>query len=244
MNTPTSEFLLKLENELEADIRDCLRLLEVGSREALAELQQCKDEAGTTLAEAGKHLRAAADTSRQRVEAIQLSLARLGMALHQFVLADPFDIENLSAFDEWRKQVLSALEDAREELGRIQTQEENLWKSHLETAWRRFGSRLEAVRLHLTLDRDYARSELAAERSRLWERLSRLQDEMRRDPRTARQKIREMTAGCQDDPETSRIEGWLKAIMMWIDSPAASQRREGAESPEPGARNAGATEPE
>lgn len=244
MNTPTADFLLQLENDLEADIRDCLRMLEVGSREALAELQQCQDETGTTLTEAGKHLRAAAKTSHQRVEGIQQSLARLGMALHQFVLTDPFGIEDLNAFDQWRGQVLSALEQARDELGRIQFQEERLWKPHLESAWRRFGSRLETVRLRLTMDRDHAQAELDSERERLRERLLRLQEEIRRDPRTAGEKIREMTASRQIDPATSRMEGWLKAIMMWVDYPAAGQRREGAGTPLPGAAPAAAKEPE
>lgn len=225
MNTPTTDFLLDLKAELETDIRDCLRLLEAGQKEALQELEKSRDEVGSSLISARETLLGAAEETRHQVEAVQQSLGRLGMALHQFVLTDPLDIEDEKAFDTWREQVLAAFENAREELGRIQSRGDQRWKSHLEKVWRRFGQKLEMVRLHLAMGRERAQEEMEAERARLRERLNALQTEIRRNPHAARETIEKMARRPEGNPEWSRLGGWLKALLMWKDTPAPKEVR-------------------
>lgn len=219
MNTPAADFFLHLEEDLEGDVRECLRLLDLGLRDALEELHRSRAGVSTSLTQARQHLEETAKESRQQVEAVQQCLGRLGMALHQFVLTDPLEIENLEAFDTWRDEVLQAFERAREALDQLQGEEDRAWKAGMTHAWRRFRQQLEAVRVRLDLDRMQAQQELAAERKRLRERLSRLEGEIRNDPASARETIQQMAGTRQTDPETSRLEGWLKALLMWKDYP-------------------------
>lgn len=226
MNTPTTDFLLRLEDELEADVLECLRILELGLEDAVRELHKSRDVAGAALAEAKRHLSGTAATSQRHLEAIQQSLGSLSTALHDFILTDPLEIEDLEAFDTWRDRLLAAFEDARKELNRIQSHENPEWRAPLERAWRRLAQTLELVKLRLGLDRDRAEQELEAERARLRQRLGDLQQEIRRDPQSARQTFEKMAGTRQDDPEVSRLEGWFKALLMWIDYPATDRRRE------------------
>lgn len=227
MNTPTADFLLRLGEELETDVRDCLRLLDLGREEALRVLQDSKNEVGASLAGARQHFLQTANATQHQLEAIQQSLGRLGMALHQFVMTDPLEVEDLEGFDAWRVVVLSAFERAKEELELIEVREDQVWRADLERVWRRFRQQMEVVKMRLALDTEHAQEEMDAERARLRERLNSLQDQIRRDPKAARELIQQMAGTRQDDPEISRMDGWIKAILMWIDYPAADKRREG-----------------
>jgi hypothetical protein len=231
MNTPTADFLLRLEEELETDIRDCLRLLDLGREEALRVLQDSKNEVGATLAGARQHFLQTAGATQHQLEAVQQSLGRLGMALHQFVMTDPLEVEDLEGFDTWRALVLRAFEHAKEELELIEVREDQVWRADLERVWRRFRQQVEVVKMRLALDSEHAQEEMEAERTRLRERLNSLQEQIRQDPKGARVRIQQMAGTRQDDPEVSRMGGWIKAILMWIDYPAADSRRKEGKTP-------------
>ena len=215
MATPTADSLLDLERSIEADILDCLSLLEQGRNEALAELRRSVDAAGATSTGATQRLRSTAKASVEHVETVQRELGALNLALSDFVLTDSLTIENLEAFDTWRDRVLSALHNARIAIEALGEQGSEISDAPFQQAWRHFGQRLEIVRLHLQEDESLAAGEFAAQRRALLDRVEDLRSELSSDPKKAREHLHHLSTGMDDSADSRRLDGWIKALMMW-----------------------------
>jgi len=229
MPTPTADSLLDLEREIEADIIDCLRFLEMGRSEALEELRKTRDSAGASGVDAGLRLRETATASLGHVEAVQRELGLLNLSLHDFVLTDELDMEDLPSFDHWRDRVLASLRGAREALEKLEAVGDLEWRSGLEDVWRRFRQRLELVRAQLVTDEHYAAEELESQRGQLRARIVELREEFGNDPDKARERLRRLSMGEETPPELRELGGWIKALWMWQEPQACAV---GSGSPE------------
>ncbi len=230
MPTPTADSLLDLEREIEADIIDCLRFLELGRAEALAELRSTRDSVGASGVDAADRIRETAAASLGHVEAVQRELGQLNLALHDFVLTDELAFEDLPSFDRWRDRVLSSLQGARESLEKLEAEGDVEWRSGLEVVWRRFRQRLELVRAQLETDEHHAADELETQRAQLRARIEKLQEEFANDPKKAREQLRLLSTGKDTFPEERKLEGWFKALWMWQERLSSHQDQDHEDS--------------
>ncbi len=213
MSTPTADSLLELERKLEGGILECLRVLEQGRKESLQELRQAAKQAGVSASAASSHLRSLVSESVAHVEAVQRELGALNLALDDFVLSDELNIENLQTFDTWRDRVLSALQESQRGMAGMKREgdQDETWSQDLESVWDHFRQRLELVRIRLQADEASAAEEFAALRARLEE----LRSQLAQDPKKAREQLRHLSAATELSADWRRLDGWIKALLMW-----------------------------
>jgi hypothetical protein len=214
MATPTADSLLDLERRLEADIIDCLTLLEQGRDDALRELRSSLRVVGTVSNQVAERLLSTTSDSLAHVQAVQRELGNLNLAMNDFVLTDSLTMESLKAFDAWRDRVLLALQNARGAIAAM-GDKEHPWSDELEETWLRFRQRLELVHAHLESDESAASADFALQRKALFDRVSDLRGKLLFDPKGAREALHQLSTGDDGASQWRRLDGWIKALLMW-----------------------------
>ncbi len=163
----TNEHLVELERDLEADLLEARRELELGRDAAIGELDAHRDSLGILGGRAAEEILSIA---READEDLRLVQGRLGEL--NYILAEE-EMDSLEMFDRYRDRILRALRDAKDDLSRLKARGRE-WSRHekdIDGAWRQLSRRLDSVRKHLAGEADTAEREFGAERTQLVERL-------------------------------------------------------------------------
>lgn len=177
--------LVALERDLEADLLDTVRLLELGRDEAIEELKAHRESLGDLTRKAIKDIKARASEVDDSLRDVQKRLGELNLLLTD---ESPDDWATLEAY---RDRIIKAIQAARESIIRLDTEGRAQWSGRgqeLEAAWHQFHRRLDLVDLHLGREEARASEEFAAERQRLLHRL----DELRKKPSLSKEDLKEM----------------------------------------------------
>lgn len=206
----TNETLVNLERNLEADLLEARRELELGKLLALRELDSHQQPLGSGAPEAsGKIL----SLTREAEEDLGRVQARLGEL--NYVLAED-EINDLGIFDRYRDRILGALLEAQADLTRLErdSAERSRQEEDLADAWRRLCQGLELVNRHLQLETKKAKTEFALERTQLSARLEGIDVDV-----DDRQRVPGLDFASRLRREFHQALPGIKAMFMYADGP-------------------------
>ncbi len=170
-----NEDLIQVEKDTESRVMEMKRQLELGQEELVAEFHGSSSELRETTRQAIEKIEELAAESSEELQRVQQSLGEIN-----YLLAEE-KLENPSMLDEWRDQIVSRMEEARDFLARMEDRaQRELGDSgaELEKVWKTFLARLELVRLRLAETEQDTAQKFREERRHLLERL----DQETRDP--------------------------------------------------------------
>jgi len=169
----TNEHLVKLERDLEADLLEARRELELGRDEAIETLGNHRDTLGNRTEKAVEAIRTLAHEAEEDLKLVQSRLGELN-----YFLAEE-EMNDLETFDRYRDRILGAMRTAKDDLSRVSSRGSE-WGAHekdLDDAWGMLSRRLESVRAHLLREAYSAEGEFDSERAQLSKRLEEIDGE-------------------------------------------------------------------
>ena len=111
MNTNTH--LIELERELEADLADARRHIELGRRNAIDQLNSHRESLGEHCGEAALKIDLLAADAERELKNVRTRLGELNLLLAVE------EIRDLETFDQFRDRILEAMADAEHDLGAL-----------------------------------------------------------------------------------------------------------------------------
>lgn len=159
----TNTHLINLERELEADLAEARRHIELGRLNAIDELNAHRDSLGELCCEAALKIDLLAHDADADLKRVRTRLGELNLLLAVE------EIKDLGTFDEFRDRILQAMKDAECDLEDLNLSGEE-WGSRekqITAAWRKLSRQLALARLHLVREATLAKCEFEAEREEL-----------------------------------------------------------------------------
>jgi hypothetical protein len=159
----SSDHLTQLEHELETDLAEAQRLIELGHIEAMATLESGRDELGKYRRCAGRKIDRYAHCASEDLKLVRQRLLELHLLLSREQLKD------LDIFDHFRDRVVEAMEFAEDDLGELKHRGDAWSSSHVNVsaAWSQLARRLSLVRMHLVQEVETALKDFGAERDEI-----------------------------------------------------------------------------
>ena len=159
----TNTHLIALERELEADLAEARRHIELGRLNALDELNAHRDTLGELCGEAALKIDLLAHDADEDLKRVRTRLGELNLLLAIE------DITDLRTFDNFRDRILQAMSEAECDLEELNLHGEE-WGAHesrISEAWRKLSRQLTLARVHLANESKFAVCEFEAEREEL-----------------------------------------------------------------------------
>ena len=168
----TNTHLIELEHELEADLLQARRHIELGRRNAIDEINAHRDSLGELCGEAMLKIEVLASDAEEELNHVRSRLAKLNLMLAVE------EIQDLETFDDFRDRILLAMSDAEQDLGALGKDGEE-WvarEQKISEAWGALSRQLGLARMHLAHESQIAAQEFELERGELESQLG-AQDE-------------------------------------------------------------------
>ncbi|HUF63986.1 MAG TPA: hypothetical protein VMN36_18045 [Verrucomicrobiales bacterium] len=168
-----NDHLSELGRDLEVDLREAQRLLELSWEDAVGEMRSRRATLGEEAQRAVRSLEPLANEADSRMQEVQDRLGELNLLLAEEEIGD------METFLKYRERVLGAMEAARDALARLEAEGRAGWSERGEVmreVWRRFFGSLELVRIHLARDGQMASERFEQERVQLIEDLGRIRE--------------------------------------------------------------------
>jgi hypothetical protein len=159
----TNIHLIELERELEADLADARRHIELGRRNAIDQLNSHRESLGERCGEAALKIDLLAADAEQELKNVRTRLGELNLLLAVE------EVRDLATFDQFRDRILEAMADAEQDLGALD-QSGSEWaarEKNISEAWAALSRQLGVARKHLVHESELARHEFVAEREEL-----------------------------------------------------------------------------
>jgi hypothetical protein len=158
MNTNTH--LIDLERELEADLAEARRHIELGRRNAIDELNAHRDTLGELCGEATLKIDLLACDADEDLKNVRSRLGEFNLLLAVE------EIKDLGTFDQFRDRILEAMSDAEDDLKTLDKNGSEWGESEgqISAAWGALSRQLVLARLHLVHESQIAQHEFEAER--------------------------------------------------------------------------------
>ncbi len=149
-----------LERDLEADLVEARKELEMGRDAALAELNAHRDSLGALCGEAVREIESLTHDADEDLNKVRARLGELNL------LVAEEEVKDLRTFDQFRDRILQAMAEAEDDLERLKMRGD-AWserESAISEAWDELSRRLEYVRLHLVHEAELAITEFESGR--------------------------------------------------------------------------------
>lgn len=159
----TNTHLIELERELEADLAEAQRHIELGRRNAIDEIHAHRESLGELCGEASLEIDLLASDAEQELQSIRSRLGELNLLLAVE------EIRDLETFDQFRDRILQAMTDAEEDL--VEFDRDGVkWvgrEHRISDAWAAMSRQLGLARMHLAHEMQIAQQEFELERDEL-----------------------------------------------------------------------------
>ncbi|MGI9244673.1 MAG: hypothetical protein ACR2RV_27975 [Verrucomicrobiales bacterium] len=168
----TNTHLIELERELEADLLQARRHIELGRRNAMDEINAHRESLGELCGEAMLKIEVLASDAEEELNHVRSRLAKLNLMLAVE------EIQDLETFDDFRDRILLAMSDAEEDLGALGRDGEE-WvarEQKIGEAWGALSRQLGLARMHLAHESRVAAQEFELERGELESHLGALDE--------------------------------------------------------------------
>lgn len=223
MTTTTNTHLIELERELEADLAEARRHIELGRRNAIDELNSHRDELGELRGEAALKIDLLAHDADEDLKSVRTRLGELNLLLAVE------EIRDLKTFDDFRDRILQAMTDAEEDLEMLNEHgaEWGTREKKISEAWAALSRQLALARLHLVHEAQIAEAEFEAEREELEAYLEEAQKE--REDKQNKSHLRGDLLG-KLGVQIGRFMPGIKTVFLHEDAtvPPERERRRGA----------------
>jgi hypothetical protein len=168
----TNTHLIELERELEADLAEARRHIELGRKNAIDELNAHRGTLGELCGEAALKIDLLASDADEDLKGVRARLGELNLLLAVE------EIKDLDTFDQFRDRILRAMADAEEDLDKLNLQggEWGAREQKISDAWGALSRQLSLARLHLVHESQLAEHEFEAEREELAAHLEELRE--------------------------------------------------------------------
>ena len=157
----TNRVLMDLERELEADLTEAQRHIELGRRNAIDELNRHRESLGELFGEATLHIDLLAYDANDDLKRVRSQLGEL----HELLLGR--EVKDLPTFDRFCESFIDAMASAERDLNTL-NQCGDEWggrEQRIRDAWQALSRQLELARLHLMHEARIAKAELEGERA-------------------------------------------------------------------------------